>query len=54
MEANHFNYLTLNRKPEIIGIRFDKSFSSCLNCLNLLKVVAKRKYGLNKKMLEIN
>ncbi len=54
--------LVSNDKPTFLGIRFDKALSfknqtkylqdACLNRLNFLKIVSKRKYGLNKKTLE--
>jgi hypothetical protein len=54
--------LASNDKPTFLGLRFDKSLffknqtkylqDACLNRLNFLKIVSKRKYGLNKNTLE--
>ena len=54
--------LTAAENPVFLGIRFDKSLTfknqikylqdTCLNRLNFLKIVSKRKYGLSKKTLE--
>ena len=67
-ETSKLNLQFFNRKlnstdnPVFLGIRFDKSLSfkhqishlnkTCVNRLNFLKIVSKRKYGFSKETLE--